>query len=122
MGVSVTRLVKYILKGDKGDSAVNYYIMLSAKTFAADSAGKPLNTTESISVIAYKQVGNNSAVALSTANGDNWTISTYIRKNESNVSNYVSSNNDNLYIPAPGYAFNEIGVTFSVTINGTPVS
>ena len=119
MGVSVTRIVKYILKGDKGDSAVNYYITLSAKTFAADSAGKPLNTTESISVIAYKQVGNNSAVALSTANGDNWNISTYIRKNESNVSNYVSSNNDNLYIPAPGYAFNDIGVTFSVAINGT---
>ena len=119
MGVSVTRIVKYILKGDKGDSAVNYYITLSAKTFAADSAGKPLNTTESISVIAYKQVGNNSAVALSTANGDNWNISTYIRKNESNVSNYVSSINDNLYIPAPGYAFNDIGVTFSVAINGT---
>lgn len=120
MGVSVTRIVKYILKGDKGDSAVNYYITLSAKTFAADSAGKPLNTTENISVTAYKQVGNNSAVALSTANGDNWYIAAYIRKNESNVSNYVSSNNDKLYIPAPGYAFNEIGVTFSVTINGTP--
>lgn len=119
MGVSVTRIVKYILKGDKGDSAVNYYITLSAKTFAADSTGKPLNTTENISVTAYKQVGNNSAVALSTANGDNWYISAYIRKNDSNVSNYVSSNNDNLYIPAPGYAFNEIGVTFSVTINGT---
>ena len=120
MGVSVTRIVKYILKGDKGDSAVNYYITLSAKTFAADSTGKPLNTTENISVTAYKQVGNNSAVALSTANGDNWDIAAYIRKNESNVSNYVSSNKDKLYIPAPGYAFNEIGVTFSVTINGTP--
>lgn len=120
MGVSVTRIVKYILKGDKGDSAVNYYITLSAKTFAADSTGKPLNTTENISVTAYKQVGNNSAVVLSTANGDNWYIAAYIRKNESNVSNYVSSYDDKLYIPAPGYAFNEIGVTFSVKINGTP--
>jgi len=114
MGVSVTRTIKYIRKGD---SAVNYYITLSAKTFATDSTGKPTNTSDGITIRAYKQIGNNSAVLLSGSNGDNWAISAVIRTGGTNLRNYASNSNADLVISAPTTAFDEIMIDFSVTLN-----
>ena len=118
MGVSATRSVKYILKGATGDSAVNYYITLSASTFASDNTGKPLSANDRIAVAAYKQVGSNSAVLLDSSNGDNWEIEADLYTSESESSTYISVSNSHPDIMAPSVAFKEIRVTFSVSIGG----
>ena len=72
MGVSVTRIVKYIRKGEKGDDAVSYIIKATLTQFKTNSAR---TVTQNCTCTAYKVIGG--GVPTPITSSENHTLSVY---------------------------------------------
>ena len=77
MGVKTTRVVKFILKGDKGDDAVRYWLIPSVSSVSLKDieSGDGTPTPSSVSVRLVKQVGDDSPTTIATPSSVGLTIS-----------------------------------------------
>lgn len=76
MGVKTTRVVKFILKGDKGDDAVRYWLIPSVSSVSLKDieSGDGTPTPSSVSVRVVKQVGDDSPTTIATPSSVGLTI------------------------------------------------
>lgn len=77
MGIKITRIVKYILKGDKGSDAVRYWLIPSVSSVSMKDieSGDGTPTPSSVTVRLMKQVGDDSPTTIATPSSVGLTIS-----------------------------------------------
>ena len=82
MGVRTTRVVKFILKGDKGDDAVRYWLIPSVSSVSLKDieSGDGTPTPSSVSVRLVKQVGDDSPTTIATPLSVGLTISYALKR------------------------------------------
>lgn len=94
MGVKTTRVVKFILKGDKGDDAVRYWLIPSVSSVSLKDieSGDGTPTPSSVSVRLVKQVGDDSPTTIATPSSVGLTISyALMRKGFRSVEQFYTS-------------------------------
>lgn len=103
MGVNVTRVVKFIRKGDKGSDAVRYWLIpsVSSVSMADVEGGDGKPTPSSVSCRLVKQVGDDTPTTITNAASAGLTMS------------YAFKRNDNVVTPSIKYS----GSTISVPTN-----
>ncbi len=82
MGISITRVVKFIRKGDPG---VSYSIVVSPSSVAVTADGLVVSEADSINAVAYKNVGG----VTSEANDGNMRL--YFTKADGTTSNVAAT-------------------------------
>lgn len=104
MGVNVTRVVKFIRKGDKGSDAVRYWLIPSVSSVSMsdveDGDGKP--TPSSLSCRLVKQVGDDTPTTIVNAPIYGLSIS------------YMFKRNDNVVLKASAYSGGNINVPTNI--------
>lgn len=82
MGIKTTRVVKFILKGAKGDDAVRYWLIPSVSSVSLKDieSGDGTPTPSSVSVRLVKQVGDDSPITIATPSSVGLTISYALKR------------------------------------------
>lgn len=82
MGIKVTRVVKFIRKGLKGDDAVRYWLIPSVSSVSMKNieSGDGTPTPSSVSVRLVKQVGEDSPTTIATPSNVGLTISYTLKR------------------------------------------
>lgn len=101
MGVNVTRVVKFIRKGDKGNDAVRYWLIPSVSSVSmsdvVNGTGKP--TPSSVSCRLVKQVGDDTPTTIADASSVGLTITYTIKRNDGIKTLPVSYNGGIVSVP-----------------------
>lgn len=84
MGVNVTRVVKFIRKGDKGSDAVRYWLIpsVSSVSMADVEGGDGKPTPSSVSCRLVKQVGDDTPTTITNAASAGLTMSYAFKRND----------------------------------------
>nr|DAZ33066.1 MAG TPA: hypothetical protein [Caudoviricetes sp.] len=84
MGVNVTRVVKFIRKGDKGSDAVRYWLIpsVSSVSMADVEGGDGKPTPSSVSCRLVKQVGDDTPTTIANAASAGLTMSYAFKRND----------------------------------------
>lgn len=82
MGITTTRVVKYIRKGDPG---INYFIVLSPGSVAINAEGLVICESDIINAVAYKNVGG------VTSEANDGSMKLYFTKADGTTSNAVAA-------------------------------
>lgn len=101
MGVKVTRVVKFIRKGDKGSDAVRYWLIPSVSSVSMSDVesgdGKP--TPSSVSCRLVKQVGDDTPTTIADASGIGLTMSYTVKRNDGVLSRVMAYNGGSVSVP-----------------------
>lgn len=101
MGVNVTRVVKFIRKGDKGSDAVRYWLIPSVSSVSMsdveDGDGKP--TPSSVSCRLVKQVGDDTPTTIVNASSAGFTMSYTLKRNDNVLSRVMTYSGGNVNVP-----------------------
>ncbi len=82
MGIKITRVIKFIRKGDKGNDAVRYWLIpsVSSVTLSDIESGDGTPTPSSVTVRLMKQVGDDSPTTITAPASVGLTISYSLRR------------------------------------------
>lgn len=82
MGIKITRVIKFIRKGDKGSDAVRYWLIpsVSSVTLSDIESGDGTPTPSSVTVRLMKQVGDDSPTTITAPASVGLTISYSLRR------------------------------------------
>lgn len=101
MGVNVTRVVKFIRKGDKGSDAVRYWLIPSVSSVSMSDVengdGKP--TPSSVSCRLVKQVGDDTPTTIADASSAGFTMSYTLKRNDNVLSRVMTYSGGNVNVP-----------------------
>lgn len=101
MGVNVTRVVKFIRKGDKGSDAVRYWLIPSVSSVSMSDVesgdGKP--TPSSVSCRLVKQVGDDTPTTIADASSAGLTMSYTVKRNDGILSRVMTYNGGSVSVP-----------------------
>lgn len=91
MGVNVTRVVKFIRKGDKGSDAVRYWLIpsVSSVSMADVEGGDGKPTPSSVSCRLVKQVGDDTPTTITNAASAGLTMSYAFKRNDNVVTQNI---------------------------------
>jgi hypothetical protein len=92
MGVNVTRIVKFIRKGDKGSDAVRYWLIpsVSSVSMADVESGDGKPTPSRVTCRLVKQVGDDTPTTIATPSSVGLTIQYTIQRNDGVLSALVN--------------------------------
>lgn len=101
MGVNVTRVVKFIRKGDKGSDAVRYWLIPSVSSVSMSDVesgdGKP--TPSSVSCRLVKQVGDDTPTTIADASSVGLTMTYIVKRNDGVKTLSVSYKGGSVSVP-----------------------
>lgn len=101
MGVNVTRVVKFIRKGDKGSDAVRCWLIpsVSSVSMADVESGDGKPTPSSVSCRLVKQVGDDTPTTITDAAGAGLTMSYTFKRNDNVVTPSIKYSGGSITVP-----------------------